>query len=220
MACVPVAGDIIAEVSEYAHGRVPRALRERQVLAEAEALFAELGYGATSMDELARRVGVSKPVIYALIGSKEELYRRCVERQAQQLVACITAAAGSATDPAEQLRAGSLAFFHFVSEHRRLWEALDSEAGPFAAEAADIRRRQDHLVAMLLAAAAERLGVTPPALRVSAAAHAVNGANEALARWWRDHDELPPEQLTAWSVELLLPGLEQLLDGSRVSQRS
>jgi AcrR family transcriptional regulator len=214
-----VAGDITAEVSDYAHGRVPRALRERQVLAEAEDLFAEVGYTGTSMDELARRVGVSKPVIYALIGSKEELYRLCVERQAEKLAACITAATASETEPAAQLRAGSLAFFGFVGEHRRLWEALASEAGPFAAEAAGIRQRQDDLVAMLLKRAAASLGVSPPALRLSAAAHAINGANEALARWWRDHDELSPEQLTSWSLDLLLPGLEQLPTGSPARQR-
>ena len=217
---MPVSADITAAVSNYAHGRVPRALRERQVLTEAEALFAEAGYAGTSMDELSRRVGVSKPVIYALIGSKEELYRRCVERQAKQLATRITAAAASETEPAAQLRAGLLAFFEFVGEHRRLWEALASEVGPFASEAAGIRQRQDDLVALLLRAAAESLGVSPPALRLGAAAHAINGANEALARWWRDHDELSAEQLTTWSLQLLLPGLEQLLAGSPAAQRS
>jgi len=212
MIVVP-SSEIAAEVAGYTHGRVPRSVRERQVLAVAEDLFAQLGFAGTSMDELARRVGVSKPVIYGLVGSKEQLYRLCVERQAQLLGSRITKAVAAETNPEAQLRAGSLAFFNFVGDHRRLWEALVSEPNPFAAEVADIRRRQDDLIGMLLAVAAGRLGVSPEADRVSATAHAINGANEALARWWRDHDELTPEQLTKWSVELLLPGLQQLFVG-------
>jgi len=58
-------------VEDYAHGRVPRAVRERQLLELAEELFAERGYGGASMEELARRAGVTKPVVYELFGSKE-----------------------------------------------------------------------------------------------------------------------------------------------------
>lgn len=208
------AREIAAEVADYAHGRVPRALRERQVLAAAEELFAEAGFAGASMDELARRVGVSKPVVYALVGSKEQLFRRCVEHQARRLADRISDASAEESDPEAQLRAGSLAFFRFVAEHRRLWEALGAEPGPFAAEAADIRRRQDDLVALLLGAAVARQGVTPQPARLGALAHAINGANEALARWWRDHPEISAEELATWSVDLLLPGLTRLLSTS------
>ncbi|TMB92351.1 MAG: helix-turn-helix transcriptional regulator [Chloroflexi bacterium] len=87
-----IATDIIAALAAYAHGRVPRAIRERQILALAEDLFAEQGYANASMDELARRAGVSKPVIYALVGSKEQLYRRCVERHSEILATRIATA--------------------------------------------------------------------------------------------------------------------------------
>ncbi|MBV8528335.1 MAG: TetR family transcriptional regulator, partial [Candidatus Dormibacteraeota bacterium] len=43
-----------AEVARYRHGRVPRAVRERQVIAAAETLFSEQGFVAASMDELSR----------------------------------------------------------------------------------------------------------------------------------------------------------------------
>lgn len=202
---------IDAEVAAYAHGRVPRAIRERQVLAAADQLFAEQGFTGASMDELSRRVGVSKPVVYALVGSKEELYRRCVERLASALAARITSAAASEDDPARQVGACALSFFRFVSEHRRLWEALAWDPGPFAEDAAAIRRGQDELVGSLFAAAAARRGVHPDAVKVGALAQAVNGAVEALARWWRDHPDVAPEQLARWVVELLMPGLEAQL---------
>jgi AcrR family transcriptional regulator len=207
-----IASDIIAALADYAHGRVPRAIRERQILALAEDLFAEHGYANASMDELARRAGVSKPVIYALVGSKERLYRRCVERHSEMLATRIATEAGRAVGPEAQLRAGILAFFTFVNEHRRVWEALTWDATPFADEAAAIRKRQTELAVTLLADAAARLGAAPDPLQIDAIAHAVNGSVEALARWWRDHQSLTPEQLTDMAVDLLLPGLVHIVD--------
>lgn len=70
------------EVEGYARGRVPRDVRERQIVALAEALFLERGYQGASMEELARRAGVSKPIVYDLVGSKEQLFDACVARAA------------------------------------------------------------------------------------------------------------------------------------------
>ena len=205
----PVAAD--AEVARYRHGRVPRAVRERQVISAAEELFAEQGFAAASMDELSRRVGVSKPVVYALVGSKEELFRRCVERMSATLAQRVTAAVASAEDPRAQMHAATLAFFRFVAEQPRLWEVLAFDTGPFSADAAAIRRDQNLLVAGLLVAAGERAGAAVDARLSSAVASAVNGAVEALARWWHDHDDVTPEELSSLAVRLLLPGLEALL---------
>ena len=201
------------EVARYRHGRVPRAVRERQVIAVAERLFAEQGYAATSMDELCRRVGVSKPVIYALIGSKERLYRRCVERMAAELAQEITAAAKDVIEPRAQMEVAALAFFRFVAGRRRLWEALALDAGPFAADAAAIRERQNQLVAGLLLRAAHRAGTPVDRRAAGAVASAVNGAIEGLARWWRDQDDVSADDLTSLAVRLLMPGLEGLLAG-------
>jgi AcrR family transcriptional regulator len=199
------------EVADYAHGRVPRALRERQVLAAAEGLFGEVGYAGASMDELARRVGVSKPVIYDLVGSKEQLYRRCVEAQSEQLAERIAASAGGAADPAGQLRAGVLAFFRFVEEHRRIWEVLAWDTAPFAAEVAQIRHRHTDLVTALISSSATRLGAELPPTQAEVIAHSLIGAIENLSRWARDHREATPEQLTDWVTDLMLPGLEQIV---------
>lgn len=200
-----------AEVERYRHGRVPRAVRERQVIEAAEQLFAEQGFAAASMDELSRRVGVSKPVVYALVGSKEELFRRCVERMSTTLAQRVTAAVASATDPRAQLEAATLAFFRFVAEQPRLWEVLAFDSGSFSADAAAVRHRQNLLVAGLIDAAAQRGGVRTDPIRASALASAVNGTIEALARWWHDHEDVAPEELTRLAVRLLLPGLEDLL---------
>lgn len=211
------------ELAAHAHGRVPRALRERQLLALGAELFAERGYAGTSMDELAARAGVSKPVIYDLVGSKEELFRRCADIAAKDLYDRVATAVAGAAPPAgataaeAQLRAGSLAFFTFAAEHRRAWEVLFAGEGTFSAEAASIRHRQTELVAALLLAAARELGGRIDADQLTATAHTLNGAFEALANWAQTRPEIPPQRLTEWFVALALPGLQQL---ARAAERA
>src|SRR5581483_8070029 len=99
---------LAAELAAHPHGRVPRALRRRQVLAEAHQLFSERGFTGASMDELARRMGVSKPVIYELAGSKEQLYRDVMASVHGELASALAEAAAGEPDLPRKLRAGIL----------------------------------------------------------------------------------------------------------------
>jgi AcrR family transcriptional regulator len=193
-------------------GSVAGYVRERQVLDVAEELFAERGYRGASMDELARRAGVTKPVIYALAGSKEELHRRCVTRAADELAERVTEAVAPHTAPEARLRAGSLAFFSFVADRARSWPVLFGEGIPAgsAAELERTRRRQNDLVAALMAEAAAELGGAPDPHMLGALAEAINGACERLARWGGGHPEVSAETLADWIVALVLPGLQRL----------
>lgn len=212
------------ELAAYAHGRVPRALRERQLLALAAELFVERGYTGASMDELGARAGISKPVIYDLIGSKEELFRRCSEVAAADLYERVATAVASATATAPvaagrgaevtaaeaQLRAGSLAFFTFAAEHRGSWAVLFGSDSPFGDDVARIRNRQTTLVTTLLSSAAQEFGGRINPDQLEATAQALNGAFEALAVWAHDRPDLTPATLTEWFVALTLPGLQAL----------
>jgi AcrR family transcriptional regulator len=192
-------------VEDYAHGRVPRAVRERQLLELAEELFAERGYAGASMDELARRAGVTKPVVYELFGSKEGLFGACVDRSIERLAADIAEAVRAETDPEARLRAGGLAFLRFAAGNRVAWDLM-SMGGRFAAQAQRVRAGQAELIHVLMAEMA-RPGVDERELE--AAAHAVNAAYEGVAHWMWAHPDVPIEQLAGWVVELLLPGLRR-----------
>ncbi|HEY5250151.1 MAG TPA: TetR/AcrR family transcriptional regulator [Acidimicrobiales bacterium] len=129
---------------------MPREVRIPQIARIAEDLFGRFGYQGTSMDDVARLAGVSKPVVYDLVGSKEELFKLCMARSADEL-ALRVAAAVEATAGDDRLRAGALAFFRFVDEHRPAWRGLlASGSAPLTAEMAEIRRNQAGLVAGLL----------------------------------------------------------------------
>jgi AcrR family transcriptional regulator len=195
---------------------VPRAVRERQLVELGEELFAERGFAKASMDELARRAGVTKPVIYELFGSKEGLFRACLEGLALRLADAIAEAArgadeadgadaaGAAPDPEARLRAGGLAFLRFASENRFAYELLYE--GRFSDAAVSVRRRQAALILELMRELAPE-DVDPRELEV--AANAVNSAYEGVAHWMWDHPEMDVEQLADWTVELLLPGLRR-----------
>ncbi|MBI4951166.1 MAG: TetR/AcrR family transcriptional regulator [Myxococcales bacterium] len=202
--------ELAAEVAGHVHGRVPRELRRRQLLAEADELFTEHGYRAASMDELARRMGVSKPVVYDLAGSKERLFRDVMAEVHDELAACLVAAAAAEPDLARKVRAGILAFLRFVERRRKGWAALAAlETGPAGADLAALRRGQAHVVARLLGAVAGRGGTSEPrALELCAVA--IIGAVEAAALSWQAHPELSAEDVATQLADFLAPGILSL----------
>ena len=195
-----------ARIQDFKHGRVPRELRRRQLVELAGELFGERGYEGASMEELCRRAGVTKPVVYELFGSKDGLFRACIDEAAGRLAHDVAEAVRAEGDPEPRLRAGGLAFLRFASEKREAWSMIFSGGGRFADAAAQIRTRQAALIRELMWEVAPE-GVNPMELEV--AAYAVNSAYEGVAHWMWEHPEVPVERLADWAVELLLPGLRR-----------
>ena len=61
--------------------RLPRAVREQQMLDAAVEMFSRNGYHETSMDVIAAEAEISKPMLYLYYGSKEELFGACLNRE-------------------------------------------------------------------------------------------------------------------------------------------
>jgi AcrR family transcriptional regulator len=194
-----------ARIEDFPHGRVPRAVRERQLVELAEQLFAERGYAGASMEELCRRAGVTKPVVYELFQSKDGLYRVCVDRATRRMAASIAEAVRSETDPEARLRVGGLAFLRFARDNRVAWDLMAMQ-GRFADQAAAVRRSQAQLIRALMEELAPE-GTDPRELE--AVAYAVNSAYEGAANWMWEHPDVPVEDLADWIVALLLPGLRR-----------
>src|SRR6188472_1166684 len=110
--------------------RLAREERMEQTLSVARGLFAERGYAAVTMDEVAAAVGVTKPLLYNYFGNKERLYLACLGRTADALTTCVTTALAEPDDPGEGLRAGLRAFFAFVESDRASWQVLYDETLP------------------------------------------------------------------------------------------
>lgn len=189
--------------------RLPRAAREQQLLDVAEQVFAEQGYSAASMDDIAVRAGVTKPVLYSHFRSKEGLVVACVARARGQLLEDTIVGIGDATDFEEQLRRGIRAFFRFLDERHPAWSVLILEIsvqGAAAEEIEAIRRQQADVIADALATGAPEV----PRQRLSILAEGVIGACERVAMFRRRHPELSAETATEELMTLLWAGLAAL----------
>lgn len=77
----------------------------RKILSAARALFAENGYNATHVDEIARRAGVNKATIYYQIGDKDTLYAHVIHQVIGNIAQIVAAAVAEKSDPEEKLAA-------------------------------------------------------------------------------------------------------------------
>ncbi|KOV84199.1 TetR family transcriptional regulator [Nocardia sp. NRRL S-836] len=180
-----------------------------QMLTVAEEIFAEQGYLATSMDEIAERCGVSKPMLYEYFGSKEGLLIGCIHRARAELREKTAQAIAGATGPEEFLRLGLLAFFEFIVDHQRSWALLRQEAAiavPSAQEEVEgIRQQQTDMIGSVLASFAP--GIDP--LEAEAFAEIVVGACERLAVWCERRPSVGPALATDYVMAVIWPGVAE-----------
>jgi AcrR family transcriptional regulator len=96
-------------------GRLTAAARRAQLIEVGRAVFAKRGYEATSVEEIAERAKVSKPIVYEHFGGKEGLYAVVVDREVEHIVGRIVEAITSGS-PRERLEQAVLAFLTYVKE--------------------------------------------------------------------------------------------------------
>jgi AcrR family transcriptional regulator len=182
--------------------RVGRAERERQILDAAVAVFGERGYQNASMDQVAERVGVTKPVLYTHFGSKHGLLLACIARARAELLEVTSTAAASASTPEEMLRCGTLAFFDYLESRAPEWTVLYSESAVAGEALEEIRAQQTDFIATLLAAQAPHADPQ----RLTGWANVIVGACERLALW-RTRTGVSSEQATEYLMDLAWTGL-------------
>jgi AcrR family transcriptional regulator len=183
----------------------------QQTLSVAHYLFAQRGYAAVTMDEVAAAVGVTKPLLYNYFGNKERLYIACMEKAGDGLFAMIGQAIASASSPGDALNAGLRAFFDFLDEDRAAWAVLFDETsahvGEVAARVADYRRQIAELVASSLLAQLPSRRRDAARVEVEALSTALLGAAEALARWWLLTEAVSAAEAAELLISTVEPGL-------------
>ncbi len=192
--------------------RLTRADRMEQTLGAAHALFAEHGYAAVTMDEVAAAVGVTKPLLYNYFGNKEHLYIACMEQSGDALLATIAESVGATDSPVDALVAGMRAFFAFLDTDRAAWAVLFDETlprggGEVTSRVADYRGRIVELVSSSLLAQIPQRRRPAARVEVEALSAALLGAAEALARWWLRTEAVPAEAAAELLISTVEPGL-------------
>ncbi|MEU5687072.1 TetR/AcrR family transcriptional regulator [Streptomyces venezuelae] len=200
--------------------RVPRRERERQIVDVAVRVFAKRGYHGASVDEIAELAGISKPMVYLYLDSKEGLFLACLRREADRLVGAFQGAAtASGAAPELRLYAGLLAFFAFVAEHRDSWVVLHRQASELseaiAAAVAEARVAVMAEVAGLVRAGIAEAGPTAQLCDEDAdfVAHALVGAADSLTDWMARHPDQSPEGVTLRLMNMVWVGMGRVLEG-------
>ncbi|MFC9927059.1 TetR/AcrR family transcriptional regulator [Streptomyces sp. NPDC127190] len=199
--------------------RMPRAVREQQMLDAAVRIFGRRGYMAASMDEIAELAGVSKPLVYLYLNSKEDLFTACIRREAAALTGAVRAAVRSGLSAERQLWDGLQAFFAHTAERPDGWTVLHLQArthgDPFAAEAAAMRAEIVAFVTRLVAVAAREAHQDPdlPEHEVAGLAEALVGAAESLAAWANATPGVTARQSASTLMNFAWSGLGNLMRG-------
>lgn len=196
--------------------RLPRAVREQQMLDSAVRVFSERGFHAANMDEIAEAAGISKPMVYAYLGSKDELFLACVHREGTRMLEAIVAVVDPSLPADEQLWRGLRAFYGFVGANRDGWVVLYRRARARPAFAGEIGRLRGQIVEVI-AAMVERAvaahGREAKRGDLMATATALVGAAESLADWLAEHPEADPDRTATRMMNIAWMGAGQLLHG-------
>ena len=161
--------------------RLPRAVREQQMLDAAVEVFSVNGYHETSMDAIAGKAEISKPMLYLYYGSKEELFGACLNRELSRFIEAVRADIDFKLPPRDMLRNTILSFLTYIDANRASWIVLYTQATSsqaFAHTVRDGRERIVDLVARLLSAGTRN---TEPDTDFHMMAIALVGAGEAVA---------------------------------------
>ncbi len=188
---------------------------ERRELIEqaASELFAERGYRATSIDEVARRAGVTAPVVYDHFASKLELHRSLLERHYAELRR-VWREQLSDDAPAEiRVPRAIDAWYAYLEEHPYASRMLfyDTTGEP------EVRSMHEQVIAgsrgaimPLFSRELATAGAAPAGpLELEMAWEAFRGVLQRLALWWSEHPEVPRERVVASVMNAIWMGLER-----------
>jgi AcrR family transcriptional regulator len=193
----------------------------RDVIERAAAeLFAERGYRGASMDEIARRAGISAPVVYDHFASKEDLHVHLLERHYAGLRE-VWREHLAGDDPVQERMARAFdAWFHYLEVHpyaARLLFADTTGAPEIAARHREVQARSRTLALPFLARepGAERIAGSADAVAMEMAWEVFRAVLQGLALWWNEHPQVPREQVVATAMNALWMGFDRVRRGER-----
>jgi AcrR family transcriptional regulator len=186
--------------------RLTAAERREQLLRTAVPVFAEHGYHATSMNDIAEAAGVTKPVLYQHFSSKRELFVELLADIGSELRDTIAKATADAEGPRQQIENGFRAYFSYVGGSTDSFKVLFGSGARRDPEFASFARSVETSIA---AAIAELIVVEgEPVAQRLLLAHSIVGMTESASRYWLAHDREPDvDALAAQLSQLAWAGL-------------
>ncbi len=179
---------------------VARAEREAQILDVAGRVFAAQGYAASSVADIAREAGISKPLIYNYFGSKDGLYERCLREASGLIVGEIERSARLGAVGIARALVTLDGVFAVLAGRTWAWAVVTDATAPAEGAIAQIqgayRRRLEELAGEGVGELLGIAGVEDP-LDVAAMTSVWGQTFAALVTWWVEHPAVPPTEMSA-----------------------
>jgi AcrR family transcriptional regulator len=201
-----------------ARARMTSAERREQLLEIARRLFAERGFDGASVEEIAARAEVSKPVVYEHFGGKEGIYAVVVDREVRQLLEMMRDAL-TAGHPRELLEQAAIALLDYVEQSSDGFRILvrdsplGSASGSFVSIISDIASRVEHI----LVAEFRQRGYD--AKNAPMYAQMLVGMVGTTGQWWLDARKPERDEVAAHLCNLAWNGLHGLEKSPRLITR-
>ena len=193
-------------MSERTRPRLSAGERRNQLVEVGRKTFAEKGYDATSVEEIAERAKISKPLIYEHFGGKEGLYAVIVDREMEYVISRIAAAISEGT-PRQRLEGAVMAFLLCVQDRPDGFAVLQRDS-PTNTGMANLLADVGDQVSNVFAAEFKKAGYDRRAAPLYA--QAIIGMVAFVAQWWQENPKMDVEEVGAHVVAMIWLGLRDL----------
>jgi AcrR family transcriptional regulator len=183
--------------------------RRAQLIEVGRKLFAEKGFEAVTVEELAKEANISKPVIYEHFGSKDGLYAVVVDREMNYLLTSITRAL-TAEHPRVLLEQAAFALFDYIETHDDGFRILlrdspvSGASGNFASLLSDVASQVERRLAVEFSSRGFPKKMAPMY------AHMFVGMVALTGQWWLDESGAKKEEVISHLVNLVWNGAARL----------
>lgn len=202
--------DPVANDSPRTVRRMTGTQRRAQLLDVARRLFAEKGFDNTSIEEIAARAEVSKPVVYEHFGGKEGIYAVVVDREMQTLLAALTGPLDVGAHPRVLVERTAMALLDYIEQSEDGFRILVRDSpvaqatGTFSSLIGDVATQVEHLLADQF----KRTGLDPRTAPIYA--QMLVGMVALTGQWWLDARSPKKQEVAAHLVNLAWNGLKGL----------
>ena len=201
----------LAVASPWATAPDPEQQREAKrqaVLQTAAQLFNERGFHATSLDDIAARLHVTKPTLYYYVKNKDEILLQCVSQGLEMTLEGIEASRQAGGNAVDQLRACMQVYADIVTQPfgMCLIRVGDEEVPePSRTELRRMKSEIDHAFRRLVAQGVHEGSLQPcdPKMTV----FVIAGALSWIGRWYQPGGEYTPDQVAQQCIATLCEGV-------------
>jgi AcrR family transcriptional regulator len=207
--------------------RTPEAPPRKRMTAEARRevieqaaleVFAERGYHGASVDEIARRSGVTPPVVYDHFASKLDLHKRLLERTRDELLEMWREHLAGDESAEERIPRALDSWASYVQEHPyapRMFFHETTGDPEIQAIHAEVQAQARVALGAILGRepGAEKVAGSADEEALEMAAEVMRAGLTGLAIWWNEHPDVPRDRIVATAINAIWIGFERVRRG-------